>query len=130
MLVCLLGSLRKAEVVGPGEELSPAIDAPGGEELLRADHAQECAELVADEVLAAVAAGEREVARLDVLAAREPRDHLRVLVVRVRADHQHARRDIEAGDGLSQCDCAALLRMQEARRECDDEECCECVAVQ
>ena len=69
-----------------------------GEQLLGADHAEHRPELVADEILSAVAAGERQIRRLDVPRLGEIRDELRVFVVGVRADHQHARRRAEALD--------------------------------
>jgi hypothetical protein len=59
-------------------------------QLLGADDAQRFAQFVADRVLPAVAPREREIGGLDVAAAREPGDDLRVFVVRVRADDQHA----------------------------------------
>ena len=107
--VRLLGRLREAEVVRAREELPPAVDAPRREQLLGADHAEQRPELVADQVLSAVAARERQIRRLDVPPAREPGEELRVLVVGVRADHQHARRDVEPRHRLTQRDCAALL---------------------
>src|SRR5262249_35585067 len=48
--------LREAEVDGPREELLAAVDAPGIEELLRPEDAEELGFFVADEVLSAVAA--------------------------------------------------------------------------
>ena len=55
------GGLREAEVVRAREELMRPVDAPRGEQLFRANHAERLAELVADEVLSAVAAREREI---------------------------------------------------------------------
>jgi hypothetical protein len=63
----------------------PAVEPAGGEQLLGADGAEGLAQLVADEVLPAVAAGERQVRGLGVPPAREPGDEPRVLVVGVRA---------------------------------------------
>ena len=47
--------LRVAEVTGPGEKLSAAVDAPGGEQFLGADHPQFVAKFGTEQVLAAVA---------------------------------------------------------------------------
>ncbi len=110
MLERLLGGLGKAEVEGAGEVLAPAIYASCGKQFFGADHAELHTEFVADEVLATVAACEREVGRFHVASAREPGDELGVLVVRVGADHEHAWRDVETRNGLAQDDCAALLR--------------------
>ena len=51
----LLGAFGEAEVDGACEVLFAPVDAAGGEELLRADDAEELALLVAEEVLPAVA---------------------------------------------------------------------------
>jgi hypothetical protein len=119
----LLGALGEAEVVGAGEELPPAVDAPGGEQLLGADDAERLPQLVADQVLPPVAAGEREVGRLDAAAARQPGDEVGVLVVRVRGDHQHPRGGAELLDPLAQCGRAALLREGGARRGDEQQGC-------
>jgi LmbE family N-acetylglucosaminyl deacetylase len=66
-----------------GNELGELLGMIRTEELL--------AELVADEVLAAVAARQREIRRLDVAPFGEKRDELSVFVVRMRPDHQNAR---------------------------------------
>src|SRR5258708_19128774 len=113
----LLCGLRETKIERAREELPATIETSRREQLLRADHAEHYAQLVANEILPTVAARQREVSRLDLPASREPRDELRVLVVRMCRDHEHARRDIEPGDGLAQDDCAALLSKQEARRE-------------
>src|SRR5262245_66459214 len=55
--------LREPEVVGTSEVLAPAIHLAGLEQLFRAGHAQLLAELGAEQVLAAVAPGEREIGR-------------------------------------------------------------------
>src|SRR5438105_2505 len=82
--------LREAEVVGPGEELACAVEAAGGEQLFGTDDPQLRAELRTDEILATLAAGERQVGGLHAHPARENRQELRVLVVGVRADHEYA----------------------------------------
>jgi hypothetical protein len=53
-----LGSLRVPEVLRAGEVLLPAVQPARGEQLLRARHAEGLAELGAEQVLSAVAAGE------------------------------------------------------------------------
>jgi hypothetical protein len=103
------GVLRKPEIVGTGEILKRAIHAPGGNELFGAHGPQPFAELVADEILSTVAAGEREIRRPHMPAAREPRNQERILIVRMRADDEHTRVDAEAQHGLPQSNGAALL---------------------
>jgi hypothetical protein len=98
----LLGALAEAEVEGAREVLAPAVEPARGEQLLGAHGAERLAELVADEVLPAVAAGEREVRRLDVAPAGEPGDEPRVLVVGVRADDEDAGRRREPVDQLGE----------------------------
>src|SRR5438105_6607160 len=55
--------LRVAEVVRAGEELAGPVDATGGEQLLRADHAPPGTALRPRQVLAALAPAERQVGR-------------------------------------------------------------------
>ena len=74
-----------------------AVDPAGRQQLLRADHTQRVTQFVADQVLPAVATREREIRRLHVLPPRQPREKPRVLVVRMRADHQDTRRGPESG---------------------------------
>ena len=111
----LVERLRESEIERAREVLVAAVDAPRGEQLLGANHPEHRAELVADQILPAVAAREREIRRLDVARLGEPGDELRVLVVGVRADHQHARGGAESCDQLAQRSGAALLS-GEARR--------------
>ena len=74
-------------------------------------------EFVADQVLPAVAAGERQVCRLDVAALGEVGDELGVFVVGVGPDHQHARRGAEPFDGFPQRGGAAVLGNEGSRRD-------------
>jgi hypothetical protein len=112
----LVGILREPEVVGPREELLCAIEPARREQLLAADRAERFAELVADEVLPTVAAREREVRHVHLVPAREPGEELRVLVVGVRADHEHARGGGEPAHQLVQRHRAARLPGGGARR--------------
>ena len=91
----LLGVLREAEVDGAREELLRAVDAPRGEQLLRADDAEELALLVADQVLSAVAAREREVAGAIQPLVAEVGEQRGVLVVGMRGDVERAADDGE-----------------------------------
>ena len=61
------------------------------EEFVRAGESELLVEFAPDLVLSAVAAGEGEVRRLDVRAAREPGDRVGVFVVRVRPHMQQRR---------------------------------------
>src|SRR5260370_20031531 len=84
----LVERLGIAEVVGAREKLARAVDPASGEQLFRADDAELGTELGADEVLPALAAAERQVGHLGAHPAGEQGDEVRVLVVRVGADHQ------------------------------------------
>ena len=85
-----LGRLGVAEIERAREELAGAVELASGEELLGADDAELGAELLADEVLAALTPRERQVGGLDAHATGQQREELRVLVVGVGADHEHA----------------------------------------
>ena len=86
----ILERLRVAEVVGAREILPRPIELPGGEKLLRPEDAERFTELGPDQVLAPLAAIQREVGRLRAHAAYEHGEQVGVLVVRMRADHEHA----------------------------------------
>ena len=115
VLVRLLGGLREAEVERAREVLVPAVNAARREQFLGADGAQRLAELVTDEVLSAVTAREREIRRLDTPPPRQERDELRVLVVGMRGDHQHAARDGGSPHELIGGGGTALLRARRCR---------------
>ncbi len=100
----------------------PTVEPARGEQLLRPDRAEALAELVADQVLPAVAAREREVGHVHLTPAREPREQLRVLVVRMRTDDEHAAGDGEPAHQLVQCGRAAFLPGGGARRDGDQGE--------
>src|SRR5947207_15594575 len=70
----LVGGLRESKVVLSSEILMRAVNPPRREQLLRPDNAERFAELVANEILSAIAARERHIGCLDALAPREPRD--------------------------------------------------------
>ncbi len=69
---------------------SRAVDAPRGEQFLGADDSQFVALLGADQVLAALAASERQVSGTHVPSARQIRQQRGVLVVGMRGDHHDA----------------------------------------
>ncbi len=92
VLKALFRALGESEVVGASEILVRAIESPRREQLLGADDAERLSEIVADEILAAVAARQREIRHVGVFTLREPGDEPRVLVVRVRSDHENAHR--------------------------------------
>jgi len=89
-------TLREAEVVCAREVLLRAVDAPRREQLFRADHAECFAQLIADEILPAIAAREGEIRDIRVAPLPEPGDEPRVLVVGMRGNDQHAHRHREA----------------------------------
>ena len=92
--------LRKTEVDGAREKLPAAVEAAGGEQFLGADHAELLAELGTEHVLAAVAAGEREVGGAVIPAARQVGDELGVFIVRMRGDVEHAAHFAKAAQQL------------------------------
>jgi hypothetical protein len=81
--------LGVAEVVGPREVLTRPVEPAGGQELLGADQPERGTQLGPDQVLAAFAPVERQVGGLDAQPAHQQGEQLRVLVVRMGADHQH-----------------------------------------
>jgi hypothetical protein len=86
----LVQRLGEAEVVGAGEVLPSAIQAPGRQQLLGAHQAQRLAQLGADEVLSAFTSVEAEIRRLGAHPPDQDGEQLGVLVVGVSADHQHS----------------------------------------
>ena len=86
----LIDRLRKAEIVGPREELARAVELTRGEQLLGTDDAELGAELGTDQILAALTARQRQIRRLRAHPARQQHQELGILVVGVRADHEHA----------------------------------------
>ena len=108
--------LGKAEVNRAGEELPAAVQPPRREQFLRARHAQLFAKLGAEHVLSAIAAREREVGRAVVPAAREVGDELRVFIVRMRGDVEHAAHLIEGAQFLENCRWGKRFRQSKARR--------------
>ena len=97
----LLVVLRIPEVFRAREILPPPIQAPGHEQLLGAGHTQLLAELGTEQILAAVAAREREIGRTVSTTARQVGDGLRVLIVRMRRDVEHAAQRGEAAQLLA-----------------------------
>ena len=95
-----LVAFRETEIVGAGEKLHAAVDAPRGEQFLGADDPERGAEFGADEVLPAVAAGEREVAGAIAVRAGEAGDQARVFVVGVGGDVKHAAHLVEGAQLL------------------------------
>ena len=92
--------LRKPEVFRAREVLPSPIQTPRGEQFLGASYAQLLAELGTEQVLAAVAARERQIGHPVSTTARQVGDDPRVLVVRMRRDVQHAAHRGEAAQLL------------------------------
>jgi hypothetical protein len=95
----LLGGLGIPEIDGPGEELLGAVDPAGGQELLRPDEADLRALLRADQVLAALAAGDRKIGRPVSSSLRKIRQDRGVFVVRVGADVKDGSQDVQLLEG-------------------------------
>jgi hypothetical protein len=108
--------LGEPEVQRPREELAAAVDAPRGQQLLRADQAELLAELRAEHVLPAVPARQRQVRRAVPAPAGQVRDELRVLVVGVRRDVEHASHLAELLQVLQDL-LPPILRLPAPRRE-------------
>jgi hypothetical protein len=94
------GRLAEAEIDGASEELLGAIDLARGEEFLGANDAEGGALFGADEVLAALAASEREIGGAHVASAGEVGEHAGAFVVGVGGDHEDAAELIEPVDGF------------------------------
>ena len=71
------------------------IDAPRGEQFLCANNAELVAQLRADQILAAIAAGERKIGGIVERAVRPVGDQARVLIVRMRRNVEDAAEDVQ-----------------------------------
>ena len=114
------GGFRESEVVGASEELSRAIGAARRHQLFGTNHAQRFTELIADRILSTVTAREREIRRVGVRATCQPAEQLRVFVVGVRADHEHARGGAQRSGEIVECS-GALLRADGHRQSDGDQ---------
>ena len=85
-----LVALGEPEVPRPREKLLSAVDAPRGEEFLRADDAQRVTQFRANEVLAPFPAREGKIADAHGAFLRHAGDELCVLVVGMCGDVEHA----------------------------------------
>jgi hypothetical protein len=79
---------REAEVVGAGEVLPRAVEAARRRELLRAHEPEPDSQIRANQILTALAAGQREVCGLSAQRPRDVSQDLRVFVVGVRTDDE------------------------------------------
>jgi hypothetical protein len=89
--VCLFRALGKAEVIRPSEELIRAIYSSCRKKLFGAYDAELFAELVPDQVLPAIATGQREIRRARPAAPLKPRNEVRILIIRMSAYEKHTR---------------------------------------
>ena len=113
----LLRTFGKSEVEGAREELFAAVGAPRGQQLLRADDAEQLAFLVAEEVLSAVAARHRQVAGAIQPLVAEVGDEGGVLIVGMRGDIERAADDGEFFEcELNLRGIERLLREERGRR--------------
>src|SRR4029450_10818770 len=88
--------LGVSEVTRAREELLASVEATCGEQLLGARYPERLAELRAEEVLAAIATREGQIGGSIATAPRQVRDDMRVLVVGMRRDIEHAAERAEA----------------------------------
>ncbi|HEY6100930.1 MAG TPA: hypothetical protein VIW03_15940, partial [Anaeromyxobacter sp.] len=116
----LVERLREPEVVGAREELAREVEAARGRELLGPQEAQTDAELVADQVLPAVAPRERQVRGLAAHPPRHEGQESGVLVVGMRRDDEEApvRREL-AQEGIERVDPSRGGRGKLCRRRLD-----------
>ncbi len=92
------GFLRRggeSEIDGTREVLLAAIVAPGRQQFLRAQCAEERTLFGTEQVLAALAARAREIAGTQFQPARAVSQHRVVLIVGMRADQQHAAEHVQ-----------------------------------
>src|SRR5688572_9764347 len=73
-----VSALRESKIIGTSEILVRAVHSSSREKLLSADDAKRLAQLVADQILAAVTAGNGEIGRICMTTALEPRYQLSV----------------------------------------------------
>ena len=104
----LLDAEREAELVGAREVLLDSVVAVDREELLGAHHPEGLAELGADRVLPAFAAGQGQKRGAVAEAAGESHQHPVVLVVGMGGHVEHARRHSEPPQGEAET-VAALV---------------------
>ena len=110
-------SFGKTEIVRPREILVRAIDPPRRQQLLGANHAELFAELVADEILAAVAARQREISCLRSAAARHPGDEIGVFVIRMRRDDKQT---VFRVDSVVRASYSRSTLLRQQQRRCDE----------
>lgn len=110
-----------AEVFRAREVLPPPIQPPRREQFLRASHAQLLAEVRAEEVLTPVPAGEREIGGPVSTTPGQIGDDLRVLIVGMRGDVEHASHGVEVAqffqDGLTGWELSGLAEPDAAGHE-------------
>ena len=100
---------REAVVERVAEELLGAVEAPRLQQLLGADHAKRVEQLGPDDVLAALAAIERQVRDPRMIAARGPRNERRILIVGVGAGVEHACGRLQALEHLREAGGAHVV---------------------
>ena len=116
----LLGRLRVPEVERASEELDGAVDRAGRDELPGPDEAEPLAELAPDQILAAVAARQREIGCSRSVSPGERRENGGVLIIRMRRDHEHPLRPIELTEekpGLDDAGRRSLDLREPSRRK-------------
>ena len=104
---CFVRRLRVSKVVGAREKLPRAVQLTRREQLFGADDAELRPELRSDQILPPFSPAQRQVRRLRAHAAGEQDQELGVLVVGMRADHEHAFVAAELPQQTRQCNNAA-----------------------
>ena len=90
-----VGVLRIAEINGPGKKLLSSVYAPGRQEFLRAQYAEEFAKLGADQVLPPVAPGHRKIGCARVHGIGKIGDKPGIFVIRVSGDVERRAQEVQ-----------------------------------
>ena len=116
----LLRTFRKSEVESAGEELFAAVGAARGQQLLRADDAEQFAFFVAEQILAAVAAGHRQVAGAIQALVAEIGDEGGVFIIGMRGHIERAADDGELFE--RELDLRGIERLLREQRRRDNQQ--------
>ena len=96
LLEGFLRRLGEAEIDRAREKLLRPVDSSRGQQLLGADHSQRVPLLGANQILAALAPRQRKISGAHVSPPRQVCQQRRVLIVRMRRDHQRASHNVQA----------------------------------
>ncbi|OPZ81421.1 MAG: hypothetical protein BWY77_00651 [bacterium ADurb.Bin431] len=98
-LQAFIAGFGVAKVDGAGEKLLRSVDAPRRQQFLGADDPHQLALFTAEQVLAAVAAGEGEIGGVGQTLSGQVSQQSGVFVVGMGADVENTAEDVETGQG-------------------------------